>query len=185
MRLIPPSAAIAVLGLMACGDPNQLPPANLPNVVDTFTVFALTGTEVWQPSGYAATEFRVVRLDQSNTADLAFDIQNGQPVMLPAKLIGQPGSGSVDPGLLATPLAFDAITYAENEGYNSVDTTHATIGQRYYLRARLTPQCFLGVPTYAKMEVLEIDALVRSMTFRVLVNANCGYKSLEPGLPTR
>lgn len=185
MRLLSPCAAAVSLALMACGDPNQLPPANVTNVVDTFTVYAISGTEVWRPSGYAATEFRVVRLDQTNTADIGFDIRGAQPVLLPAKAIGQSGSAAADPGLLVTPLAFDSITFAENEGYNSVDSTHAKVGQSYYLRARVTSQCYLGLPTYAKMEVLEIDELVRSMTFRVLVNVNCGYKSLEPGLPTR
>ncbi|MEK7379811.1 MAG: hypothetical protein AAB075_02230 [Gemmatimonadota bacterium] len=185
MRQIFPAAGLAVFGLLACGDPNQLPPANFQNVVDTLTVYALSGTEVWRPSGYAATEFRVVRLDQTNSADFAFDIRGTQPVLLPAQAIGQPGSRSLSPGLLNTPLVFDEITYAENSGYNSVDTVHAAVGQSFYLRARAVPSCFLGTPTYAKLEVLAIDDQARTMTFRVLVNLNCGYKGLEPGLPTR
>lgn len=185
MRLIFPAAGLAVLGLVACGDPNQLPPASFENRVDTLTVYALSGTAVWRPSGYAATEFRVVRLDQTNTADFAFDIRGTQPVLLPAKAVGQAGSGSLNPGLLHTPLAFDSITYAENSGYNSVDTVHVAIGRSFYLRARAVSSCYLGTPTYAKLEVLAIDDQARSMTFQVLVNANCGYKGLEPGVPTR
>ncbi len=185
MRLIFLPAGLAVFGLLACGDPNQLPPANFQNRVDTVTVYALSGTEVWRPSGYAATEFRVVRLDQTNNADFGFDIRGTQAVLLPAQAIGQAGSRSLSPGLLHTLLAFDAITFAENSGYNSVDTVHATVGESFYLRARAVSSCYLGTPTYAKLEVLAIDDQARSMTFRVLVNLNCGYKGLEPGLPTR
>jgi hypothetical protein len=41
----------------------------------------------------------------------------------------------------------------------------------------------LGVPKYAKMEILSFDEATRIVSFRILVNDNCGFKSLEPGLP--
>ena len=36
---------------------------------------------------------------------------------------------------------------------------------------------------YGKIEILAIDPVARSVTFRYLVNNNCGYLGLEPGLP--
>jgi hypothetical protein len=39
----------------------------------------------------------------------------------------------------------------------------------------------LGVPQYAKLEILALDN--KSVTFQVLVDRNCGYKGLAPGLP--
>jgi hypothetical protein len=43
----------------------------------------------------------------------------------------------------------------------------------------------VGVPKYAKIEILEFNDALGIMTFRVLVNDNCGFRSLEPGLPDR
>jgi hypothetical protein len=33
------------------------------------------------------------------------------------------------------------------------------------------------------MEVLAYDSLARTVTFQVMVNVNCGYRDLQPGLP--
>ncbi|HXV86182.1 MAG TPA: hypothetical protein VD793_05770, partial [Gemmatimonadales bacterium] len=43
---------------------------------------------------------------------------------------------------------------------------------------------YLGsVPRYGKFRVVGIDLTVRSITLETLVNLNCGFKSLEAGLP--
>jgi hypothetical protein len=39
------------------------------------------------------------------------------------------------------------------------------------------------VPKYAKLEVLSFDEAARTVTFRILIDENCGFKGLEPGLP--
>ena len=57
------------------------------------------------------------------------------------------------------------------------------VGQRYVVRSRIT--CQIGVPKYAKMEILQFNDVTRIVTFRILVNDNCGFRSLEPGLPDR
>lgn len=185
MRPVLPLLCAGILAVAACGDPNRLPPATFTNFVDTVTIYAVTGTPVWLPSGYAATELRRVRLDQTNTADFAFDLRAGRAVLLPALTVGQAGSGSLNPGLLPTALPFDSITFAETGGYTSEDTVQIAVGRSYYLRARTQPTCFLGSPTYGKLQILSLNDSARTVTFQVLVNANCGYKSLEPGLPTR
>ncbi|PYP35018.1 MAG: hypothetical protein DMD48_14840 [Gemmatimonadetes bacterium] len=50
--------------------------------------------------------------------------------------------------------------------------------------------CSYGVPgvLYAKLHVLEIDTTStttngRRIDFAILVDANCGYRGLEPGVP--
>ena len=57
------------------------------------------------------------------------------------------------------------------------------VGERYVVRSRVT--CNVGVPKYAKLEILEFDDALGIVTFRVLTNDNCGFRSLEPGLPDR
>jgi hypothetical protein len=39
------------------------------------------------------------------------------------------------------------------------------------------------VPQYGKIEITAIDLVARTIRFRYLVNNNCGYTSLQPGLP--
>jgi hypothetical protein len=53
-------------------------------------------------------------------------------------------------------------------------------GERFMVRSRVICTA-LGVPQYAKLEILTLDN--KSVTFQVLVDRNCGYKGLEPGLP--
>jgi len=147
------------------------------------TVFALSGTPVYQPSGYSMTERRVVRLDQSATVDFAYEITPaGKHVLLPAAMIGQ-GLTTTDPGLQAVAVPFDSLKLAVTDGYLTLDTVAVAAGDVLYARSRVPKTCYLGLPAYGKLEVLSFDDLARTMLFRVLVNLNCGYKSLEPGLP--
>ena len=186
MRPIPAllTGVLAALA-MACSDPNQLPSAQFSNTVDTVVVYSITGTPVYQPSGYAITELRPVRLDASTVADFAYSITpEGRNVLLPGQLVGQ-GTSSTNPGLLATQTPFDSITMAEVDGYVTLDTVAVDVGNVFYVRGRIMPSCYLGLPTYAKLEVLAFDDTQRTVTFRILSNINCGYRSLEPGLPKR
>lgn len=170
----------------ACGDPNRLPDAIFENTVDTVTVFAVAGTAVHLPSGYAMTERRPVRLDQSTNADFAYDrTPEGDHVFLPGFLVGQGGSGGIDPGLQPTTTPFDEIERAILNGYIARDPVPLAAGDVFYLRSRIPGSCFLGVPAYGKLEVLEFDEIERSVTFQILVNLNCGYRDLVEGLPER
>lgn len=171
---------------LACGEPNYLPNPSLPNAVDTLAVYAIAGTEVWRPSGYSATERRTVRVDQATTVDFAYQITpDGRRILLPGALIGQTGTNGVNPGILVTDKPFDSLTIAPLNGYKTLDTIPASVGLVFYLKGRSSPFCFLGSPTYGKVQVLGFNDSSRTMRFQVLVNGNCGYKSLEPGLPTK
>ncbi len=132
------------------------------------------------------TDGLTVRLDQTNSADFVFDIYpDSQPVLIPGAVVGQPAQRGLDPGLLRASVAFDSLTIAVVSGYQTNDTLHAEVGSVFYARANVIPTCFLGVPPYAKLEVLAVDFAERTMQFRILVNRNCGYKGLEPGIPER
>ena len=174
------------VALMGCGDPNLLLPPNFFNAVDTVTVYAITGTPVWRPSGYVLSDGFAIRLDQTNSVDFAFDIYpDSVPVLLPAAAVGQPSSTGLNPGLLRASVPFDSVHEAVVSGYQTSDSVHAGVGSVFYVRANFIPTCFLGTPPYGKLEVLAVDHEARSMQFRVLVNRNCGYKSLDPGVPER
>jgi hypothetical protein len=177
--------ATAVLG--ACGDPLSLNPATIANQVDTVTVWAANGTPVYLPSAYDIYLRARERLDQVSGFDFLYAISPaGKHVFLPLAAVAPTGRTTGNPGFQATETPFDSITVAQQLGYVTTDTVPATLGQVYYARSALnTTACPLGIPFYAKMQVLSFDDSVRSVTFRILSNVNCGYRALEVGLPKK
>ena len=168
----------------ACSSGTDLPEPTDANLVDTTTVWALDGTAITDPSGFSVPDRIAVRTDQSAAFDFAFNIDNsGKAVFLPIDLLGLGAVSGVNPGLLSTPLGFDSIrTAVTGDSYVVDDTVNVVVGTSYYARSRVVCTT-LAVPMYGKIEVLAVDPDARSVTFRYLVDNNCGYLGLEPGLP--
>ncbi|HEX5387621.1 MAG TPA: hypothetical protein VFW66_13020 [Gemmatimonadales bacterium] len=156
--------------------------AAIANAVDTVVLSALVGTPLNSPSGYSVADAAAVRTDQSAGFDFVFNIDNsGSPVFLPLAVIGLTSS-TAPPGLLPTDDQFADIREAPLNGYVTFDTVHIAVGQRYVIRGRIVCTV-LGVPHYGKLHVLGINPTERTVTFEVLANQNCGFRSLVPGLP--
>jgi len=184
-RVVPLFFALICAGLAAaCGGDADLPAATDANIIDTTTVWALDGTALTDPSGFSIPDRIAVRTDQSAAFDFAFNIDNsGKPVFLPIDLLGLGSVSGLNPGLLLTPLPFDSVRAAvTGDSYVVDDTVNVAVGNTFYARSRIVCST-LAVPMYGKIEVLSIDTDARSVTFRYLVNNNCGYSSLEPGIP--
>jgi hypothetical protein len=172
------------LAAAACSDSNNLPDATLENVERTDTLWSLVGTPVSTPSGFSVEGSRRVRTDLSVDFDFAYNIQaDGQHVLLPRAALGIDTANAVKPGFVARTESFEAITTPPSRGFVTDEPVAVVVGERYVVRSRIT--CNLGVPKYAKLEILEFNDALRIMTFRVLANDNCGFRSLEPGLPDR
>lgn len=171
-----------VLLVAACSDVNRLPDASESNVVDTITVAALTGTPLSLPSAYSVSEGRAIRTDQSAAFDFAYDTVGGAPRFYPAASLGLGGRGT-QAGFLQLDDAFADVTMAPQNGYITRDPLPAVAGTVYAIRSRLVCSNIGGVPMYGKLEVLELDPVAATVTFQVLTNNNCGYRSLEPGVP--
>jgi hypothetical protein len=184
MRFVRPLRCAAVVAAVAaCGDDFTLPPPIATNRVETVVLYALSGTPVGAPSGYHLELRRVVRTDQTSLFDFAFDITPaGEPVFLPTGPLGL-GEGS---GLQVAPAPFDSITIAPTGGYVYDSTAAADSGAELLVQSRVTTCSYGGSASYyAKLRVLSVDLVERRVDFQVLVNANCGYRGLEPGLPTQ
>jgi hypothetical protein len=180
MRISP--LYLAFLAAVACGDTNGLPDPTLNNEERTETLYALTGTPVGTPSAYAIQGSRRVRTDESQDFDFAYSIESeGRPVFVPRSVLGIDPNASVQPGLQSSSLSFEGIVEAPTNGYITEQVVPIALGDRFVVRGRIT--CPIGVPTYAKLEVVSIDDVARTVTFRVLTNNNCGYRGLQPGLP--
>jgi hypothetical protein len=182
MPRIPLNPLLILLALAAgCSDANSLADPTSSNVVDTITIGSLVGTPINTPSAYSVFN-DAVRVDQTPDFEFAYNIQaDSQRVFLPRASLGLVSSGSTaNPGLQARSETFDQITQARSNGYVTDSAVPVSVGQRFMLRSRVVCTS-LGVPLYAKLEILGFDQ--GNVTFQVLVDRNCGFKGLKPGLP--
>jgi hypothetical protein len=173
---------LLLLSAAACGDDNGLADPTLTNVERSETLYSLVGTPVATPSGYAVDGGRPVRTDQSDAFDFAYNLElDGTHVFIPQAALGIDPGNSVNPGLQPRAETFEAITSAPSNGYISDRPVPIAVGERYVVRGRVT--CSIGVPKYAKLEIVSFDDAARTVTFRILIDDNCGFRGLEPGLP--
>ena len=181
------AAALVVALAGACGDPFGLPRAVIPNRVDTLSLYALSGTPVASPSGYRMDFRQAVRIDQAPTFDFAFDIDTaGRAVLLPtgALHLGRLSGGQT------SRTAFDSIRIAPDRNYQLDSALVVDVDTVAILHSRPTTCTYgLGAVYYAKLRVLALDTTSapngRRIDFEILVDTNCGYRGLEPGLPSR
>ena len=177
------ACAVALSVTAACGTSSGLPSASLENFVDTVSLYALDGTPLPAPSGYSLQSNLVLRTDRFTSFDFAFNITPaGQAVLLPTGALGLGRSS----GIKVQPTGFDAVTVAPTNAY--VDTTAVPIdsGTVAVLHSRAST-CSIGIVVfyYGKIQVLAIDTVARRIDLQVLVDQNCGYRGLEPGIPRR
>ncbi len=183
LRLSTVLLAAALIAFAACSDNSLgLQTAVYNNVVDSVSVWALDGTPPNTPSAYSISARRTVRTDQSTGFDFAFNITpGGQAVLLPTGAVGL-GKAS---GVLVQSTAFDAITVAPSSGYQDSVAVAVDSGTVAVLRSRPV-SCPIGIVYYyAKFQVLRVDTLARRIDYNILVDLNCGYRGLEPGIPKR
>ncbi|MBI4420230.1 MAG: hypothetical protein HY560_05335 [Gemmatimonadetes bacterium] len=182
-RLFSLATLLAALAVQACDDPLALNPAIDVNVVDTVRLYALRGTDLVLPSGYDLPN-RLAARTEHQAFDFAFDITDDtKPAMYPVGALGLSRSA----GLVTLAVPFDDVISAPTSGY--VDSAAVAVSEGTVFVVRSRPDivgCGLtgALPRYGKFRVLTVDAASRSVTLEALVNQNCGYRDLRPGLPT-
>jgi hypothetical protein len=182
-RLFSALGALLVAGVGACNTGPTLPTPLNTNVVDTVTLSALTGTPIAHPSAFDVVLGQPARSDRTTAFDFAVDLdQAGTTRVYPSGVLGL----SKEPAILLSNNAFDAVLSAPLDGYESDSAVAVTAGTVFVVRSRSSSnQCGLttAVPRYGKFHVLAIDPQTRTVTLELLVDLNCGYRGLEPGLP--
>lgn len=177
------SVPLLLVVLAACGDSLGLPPPSFPNVVDTTILFALRGTSIASPSAYDIVAQSVARTELGEPFDFAFDIDStGVPLIFPSSVLGLTSQA----GLQVFTVPFDSVITAPTEGFVADSAIRVEEQTVFVARSRSSTQfcTFLGpLPRYGKFRVLVVDFAERSITLETLVNANCGFRGLEPGLP--
>lgn len=176
----------------ACGDPFEVT-ANFDTVEGTITISAFNDTPVELPTGVLLAPFpQAVRPGPDFLFDLAFDIDaEGDAVLLPVDALAAPGvfGGARVTGIRpVTDQGYDAITRAPAGGYVVGDPVPVAVGDIGVLQAVNHPTClgsFIGTTVYAKYRVEAIDPAARTLSLRIRVDPNCGFRGLEVGEPTR
>jgi hypothetical protein len=168
----------------ACGGDITLPPATIPNRIDTVGLWALNGTPIGTPSALDLLTGLVIRPELGASFDLAFDIDSAGTAQLIQS--GVLGLGGIS-GLLETERAFDDVLRAPVDDY-VIDTPFAlAVGDVLVARSRSTSggcSVLVGsLPRYAKIEVLTVDTVARTVSLQIMVNLNCGYRDLVEGVP--
>jgi hypothetical protein len=174
---------VCLVGAAACNNSTGLPAPAFENTVDTVSLYALDGTPVTLPSGFSISSNQTRRTDQSTDIDFIFTITPaGQAVLEPTGAIGL----GIASGIQVQSQPFDGITIAPTTAY--VDTLPVPVdtGSVLVVHSRPVSTCIVGIVYYyGKVHVLAIDTLARRIDLETLVDQNCGYRGLEPGLPTR
>jgi hypothetical protein len=183
MTTIRPLACLAAVLLVgACGADDNLPVASIANFVDSVELGAINGTPIATPSAFSIPDRQAVRTDRSSSFDFSFDVVDGEGRLLPLKFLGVTSNTGLNPGLQFTSIPFDSIRTAEKNNYITDSAVVVKPGDVLFARSRLVCTS-LGVPQYGKLEITALDTTTRTIRYRFLVNNNCGYSSLQPGLP--
>jgi len=124
-----------------------------------------------------------MRTDQPGF-DIAFDIDAaGTPLMYPAGALGLPA----DAGILKMSSTFDEVTTAPPSTDFVADRPLAIPAETVFV-VRSAPfggDCGItgALPRYGKFRVFSVDPATRSVALEILINVNCGYRDLRPGVP--
>lgn len=175
-------AGSALVALVACTEEIGLLDPEVVSRVDTLSLWSLSGSAPNLPSAFNLETRQAVRTDLGGAFDFAFDITAGNEARLyPTDALGLTGGS----GLQVTTVPFADILEAPGGGYEDSSAV-VIMPLTVVLVASRPTDCVIGLRPYvAKLEILALDLADRRIDVQVLVNANCGYRSLESGLPNR
>ena len=179
------SVTVTGLALLAaaCGSSTGLPKAYITNTVDTVSLFALSDPNVQQPSAYSVAANSRVRTDVTTAFDFAFDFDaQRRPALYPPGAVHLGNSSGLQP----TTAAFAAVSLAPTTGYEQDSALVIGVAAVVVVQSRPSA-CLTGItlPFYGKLHVLAVDTAAHRLDFEILVDQNCGYRGLAPGLPSQ
>ena len=188
-RLVAFACALLVATGAACDDPLRIQPGG-ETVLDTLTVYSLSGTRpefpaaLWRPGGGLGLE--PTRIDGTFDFDVAFDLgEGGQVTLYPVGMIGGSFVSNRRVGIQTATGTYEAVERAPTNGYQFDTATVVTAGQTAIVQINDPIACqFSFSPfVYAKLVVDSVDVARRAIHVRTLLDPNCGFRDLKPGLP--
>lgn len=183
-------AFASVAALAACDDSLGLR-ASVAVQFDTLSAYSMTATPISFPAAYSASNGFVVRVDQTIAFDVAFDLAaNGEVQLIPARRIsvtrqvGGVPTATQRVGMQLINGSFESLTKAPSGGYTYDSTFVVAPGEGVVIElASDICQYSLVQQIYAKLVVDSVAADRRQIYFRAIRDPNCGFRSLQPGVP--
>ena len=189
LRILSLGVLVAAVVASACTDPLHIT-AQDATVVDTVTVYALSGTSPALPSAIDLFTRQPVVVDGFAAFDLAFDIESATKVrILPVRFVVTSPSGVRQVGIRTQPGTFVQLLNAPSGAYQTDSSLVVSPGEVVVIQTtrgfagefcQYTLQPYL----YAKLSVLSIDLKTRTVQFELGLDPNCGFRSFQPGIPT-
>ena len=183
----------------ACEDPYEIR-ARLAVVEDTLTIASLTDTLAAPTALVALNIAQTTGIDDEGLAirrpvgtrltlglifDVALIVGGDSVVFLPPRMVVSTLGSTHRVGLRVDTVAFESIRRALGSGY-AFDSVAVTAREGDVVSiASQHPQCRqeFSPELYAKVEVLDIDAVSKQAVLRVRVDPNCGFRSFADGVP--
>ncbi|MBA3646474.1 MAG: hypothetical protein H0W63_09880 [Gemmatimonadaceae bacterium] len=179
----------AAIAASACTDPVRITARDV-TVVDTLTVYALSGTSPALPSGLDVFTRQLVVVDGFAAFDVAFDIESATKVRIyPVRFVVTSPSGVRQVGIIKQPGLFEQLQNAPSGTYQTDSSVVVSPGEIAVIQTtRAFPgefcQFTLQPYLYAKLSVISVDTVARTIQFQLGIDPNCGFRSFQPGLPT-
>lgn len=173
-------AVFAAIGA-ACGSDFTLPPAQVANQVDTITLYAVDGSPLSLPGGFNLLTGEILRTDRTVDFDFVVNVIDDSALLFPTGAL----NFSEESAWLRVETPFDDVLVAPDIAYVTDEAATLQVGDVFVLRSRVI-QCFGAfLPVYGKFEVIDAPIAERFVTFKLLLNRNCGYRGLAPGVPAQ
>jgi hypothetical protein len=175
----------AVTLLNACDDPTGTS-VPIENIDRKLTVYAMNSTPPTYPSAIQMRAGLVLRIDAGFNFDLAFDITSDN--VIGVYTAGSLASELANPrrvGLQLTNELFSQAKTAPTSGYVYDSSYVVTAGQTMFVDV-IEPACtgsFRGPNIRSKLVVDSFDLTSRAIHLHILVNRNCGFRSLVDSVP--
>lgn len=174
----------AVAAIAGCDDSTAFR-ASFNNQEITPTVYAMNGTAVSLPSAISVRAGAVVRVDPSWSFDIAFDLDTAGAVLVhSARAVATELSPVNRVGFQTSTDSFAQITRAPTSGYTYDTTFTLPIGRTLLIDVNdfrgCSGQSFLGINIRAKLVIDSVDLTKRAIYPKLLINRNCGFRSLVP-----
>lgn len=167
-----------ILLVAACSDSFAAFLLTVPETPSEATLFDFTTGRLQDPSAFDVVGDRPVRVDQTNQWDFLFRVVDGVGEFVPFSALAD---SVTEAGIRTATEAFEGILEAPRQGYESSDPVPVGIGDVIFVRSRRNRTQILICNQFLKLEILDLDVMNGSITFRYLRNPNCGDTVLEPG----
>lgn len=192
----PAAAALVGVSLVSCGgeDPFAVK-ASLDTVLATFQVYSLSTAPTLLPTAISLYGVQSVRPAVRSSGTLNFDVAidvdaSGKIRLLPPKLLVAPQGAALVTGMqIVSGSTFETLTRAPSAGYQYDSATVVTPGQVVAVQTQgagtVSVVCSTTAPLYAKIVVDSVRATAgtQAVYLRARIDPNCGFRSLESGLP--